>query len=135
MTRSALLLAGTAFLIGSAAPPPLPAAPLTAGAAAAQDRSPVRCNAGDDRELRALNRSSGVPLGYAPPPPPPPPAPPPPTYAPAPQAEIAVTGVRAGLQQAAPVARSRDAKRLAPGYVPPSTPQYGAPGNTERYDG
>jgi Ca-activated chloride channel homolog len=144
MPRSALLLASTALLITSAAPPPLPAAPVPGAAGASQDRSPVRCNSGEIREV------SNVMPAYLPPPPPPPP---PPSPAPMPTPEMAqppvanevvVTGVRAQLQQsqsmkssvsaitAQDIGRLPDRRRgTGPGYVPP----YGTPGNTERYDG
>ena len=110
MPRSALMLGCSAVLLTSAAPPPLP---RVSPPAAMQDRhSPVRCVERD--------RPESLPApGYALPPAYTPSAPPPPMPSVAPpMVEMRVTGKamkRAGI-----------AVRPAP---------YGAPGNTERYDG
>ena len=115
MPRSALMLGCSAVLLTSAAPPSTPKA---SPAAMAQDRhSPVRCVGG-----RIIAN------GYAPPPlhvPAPPPAPLSPP-APAPM-----------LSVAPPTAEMRatgQALKQVPGVAMQAAP-YGAPGNTERYDG
>ncbi|MEI9850431.1 MAG: hypothetical protein WDN24_05705 [Sphingomonas sp.] len=119
MSRTTLLLGCTAFLLTSAAPPPVPAPSAGAG----QDsRSPVRCRQGD-RVADSSMRYATTPTGIAPPaPPPPPPPPPPPVSAQAPKtSEMIVSG-----------------SRIASGHVsgiPVAPAPYGAPGNTERYDG
>lgn len=134
MSRSALLLGCSALLTTSAAPPPLP----RAVPAVVQDRhSPVRCvKAKEDRDSY---RRHPVPLGYAPPPMPTPvwtptpepmpmmapPAPPAPvTPPPPPSAGMVATDLGAF-----------SAKRVATADGIRATPPYGAPGNTERYDG
>lgn len=126
MPRSALMLGCSAALLTSAAPPPLPRA-----VPAAQDRhSPVRCiQVQADDETRRKSGGAPPPVYLAPPPPPAPVAPPPPMpappvgYAPAPPPqEMAVTAKR--------VVTASDIGRF------PSRPApYGAPGNTERYEG
>jgi Ca-activated chloride channel homolog len=127
MSRSALLLGCSALLTTSAAPPPLPSA---MPAAAQQDRhSPVRCvQAREDRETRRRP----IPLGYAPPPMPTPP-PMPMMAPPAPPAPTAgVTARDIGALPSVTVSGSR--QRLTGAKVAAPAP-YGAPGNTERYDG
>ncbi|WHU01230.1 MULTISPECIES: vWA domain-containing protein [unclassified Sphingomonas] len=132
MSRSALLIGCSALLTTSAAPPPLPkAGPV----AASQDRhSPVRCVRDDNDRTRDTVRRRPVPT-YAPPPlptvmptPEPMPAPPPPPSAPMAEA-LSVTAqkrVANGYVAGAPV--------VTGGRIAGPQP-YGAPGNTERYDG
>ncbi len=131
MSRSVLLIGCSALLTTSAAPPPLPkAGPVAAG----QDRhSPVRCVREDNDRMRDVRRRP-VPT-YAPPPmpmavptPPPMPAPPAPPMAEA----LAVTAGRNAPTPPGLVASNiggfPNAKIAGP-------QPYGAPGNTERYDG
>ncbi len=127
MSRSALLIGCSALLTTSAAPPPLP---TTGPVAASQDRhSPVRCV--KERDDQYSNRRPT--RGYAPPPMPmmaptplPTPAPPPPA-APMSEALVAQKRMANGIVAGAPVTVT--GSRIA-GPQP-----YGAPGNTERYDG
>ncbi len=123
MSRSALLIGCSALLLTSAAPPP--PAPVHAAGLAQDRRSPVRCVREEAREMR--NRP--MPL-YAPAPPPPPVMPTPmpepmiaPT-APPPPAQVVVTG---SAQRSTGINTVQDAIQTLPAY--------GAPGNTEKYDG
>jgi len=157
MSRSALLIGTFSLLLTSAAPPPLFA--QEGPRVARQDRSPVRCH--DDRGERPNYAPSYAP---PPAPPPAPTAPPPPVKAGSEQ-EMVVTGTRVrqpNLSSPSPVTvvdsiSAEDIGALPdrsvtgslqriPGvavapppssnWVPPSqSPPYGAPGNTERYDG
>lgn len=116
MPRSALMLGCSALLLTSAAPAPLPKAPVPA---AAQERhSPVRC------VRERTHPEAAATSGYAPPvlhmpAPPAPPAPAPMLSVVPPATEAIVTG---------------QALRRVPGVAVQAAP-YGAPGNTERYDG
>jgi Ca-activated chloride channel homolog len=118
MSRSALLLGCSAFLLTSAAPPPLPQPVRTN---IMQDRhSPVRCV--QEKPYRGRGKAIPVPV-YAPPPMPmPTPEPMPMMAPPPPSADVVVTGSRVAPQGVV---------ASASGNAPP----YGAPGNTERYDG
>ncbi|NML07049.1 VWA domain-containing protein [Sphingomonas sp. G-3-2-10] len=125
MPRSALMLGASALLLTSAAPPPPPPVQDGKRAQDRQDRSPVRCRTvADNGEYRSQPRYTPPPA-YAPPPAPPPPpsAPPPPVMM---RSEATVTGNRVRT----PVATGKVA---APGGY--TAAPYGAPGNTERYDG
>lgn len=116
MPRSALMLGCSAVLLTSAAPPSTPKA---SPAGMAQDRhSPVRCVGG-----RIIANGYAPPPLHVPAPPPPAPLSPP---APAPM-----------LSVAPPTAEMRatgQALKQVPGIAMQAAP-YGAPGNTERYDG
>jgi Ca-activated chloride channel homolog len=120
MSRSALMLGCSAVLLTSAAPPPL-AGPASSGAT--QDRhSPVRCV----RERRGAE--SIVAPAYMPSAPPPPVSHAPMLHVAPPSAEMAIAGT---------AKRSRTITAQDIGRFPRhSTPApFGAPGNTERYDG
>jgi Ca-activated chloride channel family protein len=120
MPRSALMLGCSAVLLTSAAPPPLPKQPSPA---AAQDRhSPVRCIR-ERAHPEPRVRNFAPPAAYMPAPPPPAPSAPP---APAPVLSIAPPATEAVV--------TGQALRRVPGVAMQAAP-YGAPGNTERYDG
>ncbi|MEP9359345.1 von Willebrand factor type A domain-containing protein [Sphingomonas sp. KR3-1] len=133
MSRAALLIGCSALLTTSAAPPPLPkAGPV----AAPQDRrSPVRCvQPGQDRHRRhpaPVYATTPSPIMMPTPEPMPMPAPP------APPAPVVVDGIAAQDIGALPSQPSAQAlSRVAGVQVTGSrTAPYGAPGNTERYDG
>ncbi|MEZ0244347.1 MAG: von Willebrand factor type A domain-containing protein, partial [Sphingomonas sp.] len=160
MSRSALLIGSFSLLLTSAAPPP-PFRTQDGPRVARQDGSPVRCRQSDrdDRRVRPTSRPAPT---YAPAPPPPPQ--PPQVSQPRAESEpIVVTGVRASLENSQTVKRNTntvvdsisaqdvgalpdssvtESLQRVPGVstsnfagTPVSEPPYGAPGNTERYNG
>ncbi|MCW3846281.1 von Willebrand factor type A domain-containing protein [Sphingomonas sp. LB-2] len=162
MSRSALLIGSVSLLLTSAAPPPLLA--QDGPRIARQDRSPVRCHDGDnDRErYRPAPRGRPVPV-YAPAPPPAPTRVQPQSQevtvtgvraslSNSPNAKVnsgqtvdAITAEDVGalpdrsvtesVQRVPGVAMNRSGQ-LSQGFTAaPQSEPYGAPGNTERYQG
>jgi len=155
MSRSALLIGCFSFLLTSAAPPPFAA--QHGSRVALQDRSPVRCHDGDDR------RSPSYAPAYAPPPPTPPAQPGdqemvvtgvraslPNSQSVKRNSSVVVDAISAedvgalpdrsvteSLQRIPGVSVNRNVPSapMTQGYVAPQPEPYGAPGNTERYDG
>ncbi len=122
-------LVSASLLIG-AAPPPVPQLRERPPAPRADNASPVRCQyeagryqprgTAPVRQFRDGRRAPPPPMMIAPPPPPPP------AYAPPPVPGSAADATR-GKQ-------AEQRARIAP-YIAQSAPPYGAPGNTERYEG
>lgn len=125
MKRTAALVS-LSLLLSAAAPPPSPQLRPPLPPRAGND-SPVRCKVGSGeqevitsaRPIRKFGGGNrGAPAAPAPPPPPPPPSPP---------------LLAAPSTQALPDSYRR--APIAPYVAARPSPRYGAPGNTERYEG